>query len=299
MLDWHAVPSRSQFAYYLRSFAKQDRSILKELASGAFIDGMAAAAAEGQDVATDVLLDLSQLSSRVASRAARCCVLESTPEMLCVASSSTTAIKGILAVTAADKSAWQALLWSLDGWLSTSASALKSDSSTAEDAVRTVQLTAACMEALQHKSKHHQAGKAADGMLNAAAAAADLAVNIVNVSKDPKVVASALAALSNTQPTEACLKRLCSSPILAPAIQRMRPGSDACDANTVLNSTLKMGAMHDSQVLQFLIQGDVLKACMGFVSAILDQWANDVQDGLQVETSLTASARPALYPCTA
>lgn len=283
MLDWDLRP---HFAYYLRSFAKQELQagtniILKDLASGAFFDNMAASAAEGSSVASDVLLDLAACSSRVAKRAAQCCVLDHTQEMLVVASSSITAIKGILAVAAADKGAWQAVLFSLDGWLTASSTALKADKNTAEDAVRVVQLTAACMETLQVKSMQQQAGTAADGMPAAATAAGDLAVNIIGVCSDPKVVASAVAALPLMEPSEACFRRLCAPKLLASAIQSMRP-SDASDVNTVLGSVLRMSTMEDGLVLQLLIQGEVSKACVGFISAVLDQWDSEVQEGVQV-----------------
>lgn len=281
MLDWESKP---QFAYYLRSFAKQDRTILKDLASGSFCDDMAAAAAEGHSVASDVLLDLAACSPRVSKRAAQCCVLEHTQEMLCVASSAITAIKGILAIAASDKSAWQALLWSLNGWLTTSSRSLKSDKGTAVDAVRIVQLTAACMAELRLKAMQEQAGKAADEMDAAVAAAADLAVSIVGLSNEPKVTSSAVAALAILEPSEACFRRLCAPKLLASAIQCMR-SNDAADINSMLGSLMRTGNMHDGLVLQLLIQGDVSRACVETISMILDQWDGEVQEGLQVRNT--------------
>ena len=198
-----------------------------------------------------------------------------------MASSALTAIKGILAIAAVDKSAWQAVLWSLNGWLTSSSTSLRSDKGTAVDAVRVVQLTAACMEALQHKPMQQQAGTAADGIDDVAATAADLAVSIVAVSSDPRVKSSAVAALPILEPSAACFRRLCAPKLLAPAIESMRP-SDAADINSIFGSVLRMGSMHEGLVLQLLIQGDTSRACLRVISAILDQWDGEVQEGLQV-----------------
>lgn len=281
MLDWEATPSQSQFAYYLRSFAKQDRVILKDLASGAFLDNMAAAAAEGHDsVAVDVMLDLAASNSRVAKRAAQCCVLEQTQELLFAASSPTSAIQGILAISFTDKHSWQELLQSLHGWLIAAHSSLRADYTTVEDALRTVQLTVSCIEALQRTGMKQKAGNAAEEMPAAKTAAADLAVGVVASCKDAKVVASAVNALPLLEPSESCLKQLCTPRILAQAIQNLRP-NDACDANTIFSSTLCMGAMHDGLVFELLIQGDICKASLQYVSAVLDHWDKHTQERSQ------------------
>jgi hypothetical protein len=278
-LNWKS--GRSQFAYYIRSFAKQDKSILKDLASGTFFDTMASAAAENDSVASDVLLDLGAFSSTISKRCGRLRVLDNGKEMLCAASSSASAIRGILAVAAADKSAWQALLWSLDAWLTSAAQKLTSDKSTAEDAVRIVQLTAACRETLRLKDMLDKAGTAAEGSSKTATVAADLALTVVSVCHDAKLAASAVAALPLLEPSAECLRRLCSPRQLAHLIQLMKP-SDACHFNSVLSSLLAMGTMHEGLLLQLLAQGGASKACLGYVSVVLDKWADEVQEGLQV-----------------
>jgi hypothetical protein len=266
-IDWQAPAT---YGYPLRSFALQDKAILKDVLSTPFLTGCMEAAAAGSSAATDVLLDLAAAHSRVARRLAESNALEHVPTFLAAASSSSRAAAGIVALAHGATPAKRYVVGAIPGWAATSASALTADPASQAPAAAAMAITLAALA--DSSDSIRRAVNDAPGCAKLAAAVATAA------AVDAADAAAAAAALPRLCPTTEILRSFCvrGHGGLAAALGKQVPNRPA-PLRTMLEAIEALAGLPclepgSPTPADIILGGGVQPACADVARRILASW---------------------------
>ena len=270
-IDWETAPT---FAYAVRSFALQDKAILKDLLTDPFLPALCAAASSGSAVAADVLLDLAVAHSRVARRAAEAGVLTATPALLAAASGAAggRAAAAVVAIAHGATAGKRTVVASVRGWATDAAAEI---AARAPDAASRGAAMAALLAALADSSDSIRRAVAG----SPAAAALAVAAATAAEPAEPAAAAAAVAALPRVGGTAADVARLCERGRFAALIRGMR-ASEAVAMRAALEAAGAIAAMPlpaplaaAPPAVPLLLRGGMQPAAVHAAATVLTAWA--------------------------